>query len=93
MAFRKIESAFEGAADVVGVGVIGKATLSGVTGVIGGKSPLRNMNVRAALQLLFPNQLILEIVGARDQGANAPVSISVQQPLQCPAGTKPAGAQ
>ena len=72
-------------------GTIGQASFSAVTDVIGGKSPIPGMNVRAALQQLFPGQLILEIPGASDQGVNAAVTISVPQPLGCPAGTRPAG--
>ena len=73
-------------------GTIGQASFSAVTDVIGGKSPIPGTNVRTALQQLFPGQLILEIPGASDQGANAPVTISVPQGLGvCPTGTSPAG--
>ncbi len=72
-------------------GTIGQTSFSAVTDVIGGKSPIPGTNVRTALQQLFPGQLILEIPGASDQGANAPVSISMPQGLGCPTGTSPAG--
>jgi len=73
-------------------GTIGQASFSAVTDVIGGTSPIPGMNVRTALQQLFPGQLILEIPGARDQGANAPVTIFVPQGLGgCPTGTSPVG--
>jgi len=71
-------------------GIIGTASFSSVSDVIGGKSPIPGVNVRTALQQLFPGQLILEIYGAGDQGANAPVSINVPAGLGCPAGTSPA---
>src|SRR5208337_5622531 len=69
-------------------GTIGQASFSAVTDVIGGKSPIPGTNVRTALQQLFPGQLVLEVPGASDQGANAPVTIFVPQGLGgCPAGT------
>ena len=71
-------------------GWIGGARFSGVTDVIGGTSPIPGVNVRTALQQLFPGQLILEIPGAADQGANAPVDMTVPQPMGCPTGTSPA---
>lgn len=71
-------------------GVIGSAWFSSATDVIGGKSPIPGVNVRTALQEIYPGQLILEIPGAADQGANAPVLISVPASLGCPAGTSPA---
>ncbi|MGH9354082.1 MAG: hypothetical protein ACRD2G_18285, partial [Terriglobia bacterium] len=72
-------------------GTIGKAPFSAVTDVIGGKSPIPGVPVRTALPQLFPGQLILEIPGAKDQGANAPLNIFVPQTLGCPAGTSLAG--
>lgn len=71
-------------------GIIGAATFFGATDVIAGKSPIQGLNVRAALQELYPDQLILEIPGAADQGANTPVTINVPETLGCPTGTSPA---
>jgi hypothetical protein len=71
-------------------GAIGSAKFSGVTDVMGGKSPIPGMNVRAALQQLFPGQLLLEIPGAADQGSNATVDMTVPLPMGCPTGTSPA---
>ena len=71
-------------------GTIGTTSFSAVTDVIGGKSPVPGENVRTALQNEFPGQLILEIPGASDQGANAPVTIFIPAPLGCPQGTVPA---
>ena len=71
-------------------GVMGSAWFSSATDVIGGKSPIPGVNVRTALQEIYPGQLILEIPGAADQGANAPVLINVPASLGCPAGTSPA---
>ena len=68
-------------------GTVGGASFNSVTDVNGGKSPIPGVPVRTALQQLFPGQLILEIPGAKDQGANAPVTIYVPQSLGCPAGT------
>jgi hypothetical protein len=68
-------------------GTVGNAYFNSVTDVNGGKSPIPGVPVRTALQQLFPGQLILEIPGAQDQGAHAPVTINVPQPLGCPAGT------
>jgi hypothetical protein len=70
-------------------GTVGNAYFTSVTDVNGGKSPIPGVPVRTALQRLFPGQLILEIPGAKDQGANAPVTINVPQSLGCPAGTHP----
>lgn len=72
-------------------GTIGNAQFSGITDVVGGKSPIPGVNVRTALQRLFPKQLILEIPGAADQGARAPVSISVPRGVKCPTGTHAVG--
>jgi hypothetical protein len=72
-------------------GKIGNASFSGITDVMGGKSPIPGVNVRTAMQRLFPGQLILEIPGATDQGANAAVTIFVPQGLGCPTGTSAAG--
>jgi len=72
-------------------GTIGNASFSGVTDVMGGKSPIPGVNVRTAMQQLFPGQLILEIPGAADQGANAAVTIFVPQSLGCPTGTSATG--
>jgi hypothetical protein len=72
-------------------GTIGKATFSSVTDVMGGKSPTPGLNVRTAMQQLFPGQLILEIPGASDQGSNARVNIFVPQKLGCPVGTSVGG--
>ncbi len=71
-------------------GEIGSALFSSVSDVIGGASPIPGMNVRAALQEIYPGQLLVEIYGAGDQGVNAPVSINVPAGLGCPAGTGPA---
>jgi hypothetical protein len=71
-------------------GRIGAASFSEITDVMGGKSPIPGVNVRTALQQLFPGQLLLEIPGAPDQGSNAPVDMTVPLPMGCPAGTDPA---
>jgi RHS repeat-associated protein len=72
-------------------GTIGTAQFSGVTDVIGGKSPVPGVNVRQYLQGRFPGQLIIEVPGASDQGANAPVEINVPPGVSCPTGTVAAG--
>lgn len=76
------------AADISGI--IGAAPFSAVTDVIGGASPIPGMNVRTALQQIYPGQLIIEIYGAADQGNKVPVSILVPGGLGCPTGTTPA---
>jgi hypothetical protein len=68
-------------------GTVGNAYFTSITDVNGGRSPIPGVPVRTALQQLFPGQLIPEIPGAQDQGANAPVTINVPQSLGCPAGT------
>lgn len=68
-------------------GTVGNASFTSITDVIGGKSPIPGVNVRTAMQQLFPGQLILEIPGAKDQGADAPVTVYVPQASACPAGT------
>ncbi len=71
-------------------GVIGNASFSSLTDVVGGR-PIQGVAVRTALQLRFPGQLILEIPGAPDQGANAAVTVYVPRGLACPTGTSAAG--
>lgn len=72
-------------------GTIGGASFSGVTDVIGGKSPVPGMKVRAALESMYPGQLIIELNGEPDQGANVPVTVFVPQGLNCPSGTSATG--
>ncbi len=68
-------------------GTVGNASFSGVTDVIGGKSPFPPIPVRTALQLLNPGKVIIEIPGAGDQGlGNAPYTIFVPQGMGCPTG-------
>ena len=78
------------ARDVFGTifGASGNMHFSGVTDVIGGKSPIPSLNVRAALERLNPGFLILELNAAPDQGV-APVMIGVPSGMSCPDGTMP----
>ena len=67
-------------------GEVGAANFTSITDVNGGKSPIPGVPVRTALQQLSPNELILEIPGATDQGS-AYTTINVPQSLGCPVGT------
>ena len=69
-------------------GTAGGVPFTGVTDVIGGRSPTPGVNVRTVLQQRFPGQLILEIPGGRDLGV-VHVTIVVPASLGCPQGTGP----
>jgi RHS repeat-associated protein len=69
-------------------GTAGGVPFTGVTDVIGGRSPTPGVNVRTVLQQRFPGQLILEIPGGRDLGV-VHVTIVVPASLGCPQGTSP----
>jgi RHS repeat-associated protein len=69
-------------------GTVGNLSFSGVTDVIGGKSPIPGVNVRDALQQLNPGLLIIELNSAPDQKV-VPATIMVPAPLKCPEGTTP----
>ncbi|RJQ53427.1 MAG: RHS repeat-associated core domain-containing protein [Nitrospiraceae bacterium] len=73
--------------DQISGDVGGENLFNGVTDVIGGKSPIPNMNVRTALQQLNPSTFIIEVVGSRDRGV-VNIQLSVPGSLQCPTGTK-----
>jgi len=72
-------------------GTIGNVSFSGVTDVIGGRSPFPPIPVRTALQLVFPGRLVLEIPGASDQGVNAPTTVYVPEGMGCPTATNAGG--
>lgn len=64
------------------------ASFHGIDDVVGGRSPIKGMNVRDALQKLYPGKLIIELPGApRDYGT---IRIRLACPVTraCPAGTK-----
>ena len=64
----------------------GGQSFTGVTDVIGGKSPIPGMNVRDALELLNPNLLIIELPTGSDEGvADVELTIPIGRP--CPTGT------
>jgi RHS repeat-associated protein len=65
----------------------GRRLFTGVTDVIGGTSPIRGMNVRDALNVLFPGQVHVEVVGSPDLGTNVSISLNVPEALACPTGT------
>ena len=69
-------------------GTVGRLRFSGVSDVIGGKTPIPGMNVRAAMQVLNPGLLVIELYGQPDQGVTD-ASITVSAPLNCPTGTAP----
>jgi RHS repeat-associated protein len=74
-------------ADQIKGSVDGKDLFNGVTDVIGGKSPIPNVNVRTALQTLNPGSFIVEVVGSRDLGT-VNINLTVPANLNCPTGTK-----
>jgi RHS repeat-associated protein len=64
------------------------STFNRVTDVIDGVSPIPGVPVRDALQVLFPNQFIVEVTGGTDVGPNASVTLNnYPSNLACPAGT------
>lgn len=67
-------------------GTVGNASFSGISDVIGGKSPMPPIPVRSELQVLNPGNVIIEIPGATDQGVNAPYTIFVPKGVGCPSG-------
>ncbi|MGV8074546.1 MAG: SpvB/TcaC N-terminal domain-containing protein [Syntrophobacteraceae bacterium] len=67
----------------------GKATFSNVADVIGGKSPIPNINVRAALQLLNPGKFIIEIPSLAVDLGTQPIILTIPKGVNCPAGTVP----
>ncbi|MGH8549080.1 MAG: RHS repeat-associated core domain-containing protein, partial [Methylococcales bacterium] len=65
----------------------GAASFSGVTDVIGGKSPIPGTPVRDALQQLNPGTLIIELPsGTKDLGTTS-IELTVPDALPCPTGT------
>lgn len=67
-------------------GEIGTLSFSGVNDVIGGKSPIPGVNVRAALEELNVGLLIIEVNDAEDQGI-AVATLTVPSGVSCPTGT------
>ena len=69
--------------------VDGDVIFDNIADVIGGKPPkgFEGENVREALQVIFPETLILELPGGKDLGI---VDIVITQPcaLACPVGTQ-----
>ncbi len=61
--------------------------------VIGGKSPIPGMNVRAALQELNPGLFLLELPGLSHDPGTLPVVLMLPDGVPCPAGTVPASFQ
>jgi RHS repeat-associated protein len=66
----------------------GKQTgsFSGISDVIGGKSPIEGMGVRDALKQLNPGNLIVELVTGKDQGVQT-ITLTVPCNQPCPEGT------
>jgi len=60
----------------------------GITDVIDGKSPDKNLFVRDAMQKRFPGQLIIEVPGGQDVGSGASIALrNYPFALRCPTGT------
>jgi RHS repeat-associated protein len=64
----------------------GGQSFTGISDVIGGKSPTPGMNVRDALQAMYPGLPIIELPSGRDEGT-VDIEISVPTGLPCPVGT------
>jgi RHS repeat-associated protein len=65
----------------------GSVSFSGVTDVIGGKSPIKGMNVRDALQVLYPNTFIVELPSIASDAGVQDIVLSLPLGLPCPKGT------
>ncbi|MHB8425415.1 MAG: RHS repeat-associated core domain-containing protein [Gammaproteobacteria bacterium] len=61
--------------------------INAISDTIGGQSPIPGMNVRDALQTLYPGLLILELPGAKRDLGIVPVILSVPAGVPCPTGT------
>ncbi|MBF0559299.1 MAG: hypothetical protein HQL08_11025 [Nitrospirae bacterium] len=69
-------------------GSLGKNTLfNGITDVIGGKSPIPGLNVRTALQQMFPNTFIVEIPGLSVDMGTKNIILNIPSNFKCPTGT------
>ena len=68
--------------------VDGEAIFDNVADVVGGDSPISDMNVREALKLLNPNTLILELPGGEEDMGVVPIELRVPCALSCPSGTE-----
>lgn len=69
------------------LGIDASIPISNISDTIGGKSPIPGMNVRDALQSLYPGLLILELPGAKHDLGIIPVSLTVPSGVPCPTGT------
>ena len=58
----------------------------GITDIIGGASPIPGVNVRDALQILYPGVLIIELPTGRDLGI-IEIALIVPRLVPCPTGT------
>jgi len=66
-------------------------SFSGVSDVVGGKSPTPGKNVRDSLQELYPGQLIIELPSLppdKDPGDNVKIELTIPDCMNCPTGTK-----
>jgi len=64
----------------------GEVIFTSVSDVIGGRSPLRPLPVRHALQTLFPNMLIVERATGPDLGI-VNIVLTIPNAVPCPTGT------
>lgn len=75
-------------------GVVGdqRIPFSGVTDVIGGRTPIPGMNVRDALKAIYGKDepvLLIELVTGRDLGVTT-VELMIPASFFCPEGTEEA---
>jgi len=67
----------------------GGGGFQGISDVIGGKSPIPGMNVRDALQVMYPNTTLIELPSAAVDLGTRGITLSVPYQVPCPAGTRP----
>ena len=65
----------------------GKGSFSGITDVIGGKSPMPGINVRLALQMTYWGLLILELPSLANDPGIVDVELTIPADIPCPIGT------
>jgi len=66
----------------------GEVVFTNVADVIGGTSPIPDLNVRDALKALNPRKLIIELPGGEDMGT-VPIEVCIPAEISCPEGTTP----
>lgn len=66
----------------------GVTLFSGVSEVIGGRSPIPGTNVRDALMQMYPGDLIVELPSAPKDMGVVPITLNLPDGSTCPQGTQ-----